>query len=348
MVKRWGNTGVKYPASGCQDVLILTSYCPLLKTNKRKENNMSKARWDASDWADYTTTTRDYASKTTEEIFSSGLHEDLDPGKIKIRESCDSSEFPESNAIVIALDVTGSMYPVIDKVAREGLNRLVTSIYDKKPVKDPHIMCMGIGDVEMGDSAPLQVTQFETDIRIAVDLEKIWIEGLGGGNRYESYTLAWYFAAMKTSIDCFNKRGKKGYLFTIGDEFPTPYLKAQDIKRVLGDGPQANLAIEQLYDMVSRTYEVFHVVVKEGNCFRYYGNDVIDAWKKVLGQRVIPLSDHTKLAEVIVSTIQACEGASKDDIIKGWDGDASMVVKNSIKDLFIVPGTKAGEVVTFS
>ena len=32
----------------------------------------------------------------------------------------------------------------------------------------------------------------------------------------------------KTSIDCFEKRGKKGYLFTIGDEqLPPTLTKAQ-------------------------------------------------------------------------------------------------------------------------
>ena len=36
-----------------------------------------------------------------------------------------------------------------------------------------------------------------------------------------SRTTSVYFAAMHTKIDSFIKRGKKGYLFTIGDE-PVP------------------------------------------------------------------------------------------------------------------------------
>ena len=79
---------------------------------------------------------------------------------------------------------------------------MVEEILARKPVSDPHILCMGIGDV-LCDQAPLQVTQFEADIRIAEQLEKLWLEKGGGGNSCESYNLPWYFAAMHTAIDCF-------------------------------------------------------------------------------------------------------------------------------------------------
>lgn len=73
---------------------------------------------------------------------------------------------------------------------------------------------------------------FEADIRIARQLEKLWLEKGGGGNCCESYTLPWYFAALHTAIDWFEKRGQKGYLFTVGDELPT-YLPGTAITRFL-------------------------------------------------------------------------------------------------------------------
>lgn len=293
---------------------------------------MGSGRWDPTDWSGYTTS-RDYASKTIHDITSKSLDVDLDPKGVKLRESRDSADNPLSTAVIIALDVTGSMHPVIDVVAKKGLNTLVTEIYDRKPVTDPHIMCMGIGDVAAGDVAPLQITQFEADIRIAKQLEKLWIEGHGGGNNYESYALAWYFAAHHTSIDCFLKRGIKGYLFTIGDEEPTRELTREHVARVLGDRPQADVDMDALLTMVSRQWEVFHVIVAEGNYAAGHPGAVRDAWMKLLGQRALWLEDHTKLAEVIVSAIQIHEGASTHDVVDSWDGTTAVAVRNATAGL---------------
>ncbi|HAO33838.1 MAG TPA: hypothetical protein DCQ84_12920, partial [Candidatus Competibacteraceae bacterium] len=68
-------------------------------------------------------------------------------------------------------------------------------------------------------------------IRIARQLRRLWLEKGGGGNACESYTLPWYFAATHTAIDCFEKRGKKGYLFTVGDEEPPLELPGAAIAR---------------------------------------------------------------------------------------------------------------------
>ena len=65
---------------------------------------------------------------------------------------------------------------IADIIARKGLNTLLEEIYSRKPISDPHVMIMGIGDVEMHDKAPLQVTQFEADIRLAEQLENIFLE----------------------------------------------------------------------------------------------------------------------------------------------------------------------------
>lgn len=274
--------------------------------------------------------------KTTAKVFSRGtIDKDLDPKNIVVRESRDSETHPESNAIIIGLDVTGSMGIIADKMAREGLHTLVNEIIERKPVTDPHIMCMGIGDAEMGDSAPLQVTQFETDVTMLEQLTKIYLEHGGGGNYYESYILPWYFAALKTSIDCFEKRGKKGYLFTIGDEEPTPYLTPDDIERVLGERPESNknIPFDTVFDMVSKYYNVFHIIVAEGSHYRVFPERTRDAWIEKLGQRAIVLKDYTKLAEVIVSTIQVCEGENADKVVNSWDGSTSVIIKDAIKNI---------------
>lgn len=306
---------------------------------------MGSGRWSDKEWEGYTTS-KSYSTKATHEIFDK-RHLDplLDPKGVKVRESRDSVDNPVSSALIVALDVTGSMQPVIDAMARKGLNTLATEVYDRKPITDPHLMFMGIGDVEF-DRAPLQVTQFEADIRIAEQLEKLYLEGGGGGNQYESYMLAWYFAAYHTAIDCFGKRGKKGYLFTIGDEGPTPHLSRDHINDVLGYRPQIDVDRDTLLTYVSRQWEVFHVMVAEGNFASTHRDSVKKQWTELLGQQAIWLEDHTKLAEVIVSVMQVREGVDHTAVVKSWDHSTAMVVKSATEKLTKRDAATAGAIVS--
>jgi len=294
---------------------------------------MGGGGWTSTDWKSYSTST--VTGKSTHEIYNkSMIKEDFNPKNIDLRESIDSPDNPNSNAIIIALDVTGSMSNVSDAAMR-GLDTLVTELLDRNPVSNPHIMCMGIGDAEARDKAPLQVTQFEADIRIAEQLKDIWLEGLGGGNKTESYHLCWYFAAMHTKIDCMKKRNKKGYIFTIGDEQLLDRLPKDSVDYVFGDKSsiQNDIPIDDLFAMVSRDYEVYHIIVEEGSNCRYDPQAVINSWTKVIGQRAILLTDITKLSETIVSTIQVVEGESKTSVMKSWDGDTASVVERAIANI---------------
>jgi len=295
---------------------------------------MGGMRWDADDWKRASKAT---AGKRTEEIFtSSGMHPSLNPYGVT-RESRDSLVNPNSNAIIIGLDVTGSMGMIADTMAREGLGTLVEEILKRQPVSDPHILACGIGD-SYHDDAPLQVTQFEADIRIADQLKMIWLEKGGGGNNHEGYHLPWYFAAQHTQIDCFEKRNKKGYLFTVGDEEPPEELLAQHAQRIFGDSLQRDLSVGELLTLVSRTYHVFHVVVEEGNHARAHLPRVLEKWNALLGQRVLRLKDYRRLAEVVVSAIEVNEGRDRDTVVKSWSGVTSGVVAHALQT---VPASRA-------
>lgn len=300
---------------------------------------MGSGRWDADDWKTYTTTTKSYASKGTsgsKGIFSAHrLDPDLDPLKIKngIRESRDSKDNPKSTPVMVALDVTGSMGMISDAMARTGLNTFATEMYKRRPVTDPHLLFMGIGDADAGDRAPFQATQFEADIRIAKQLEKIFLEGAGGGNSFESYALAYYFAATHTRTDSFELRKKKGYLFTIGDEGPTPSVTRAVAKQIFGDTLEVDLSMAEVLTLATRQWEVFHIMVAEGTHMQHSADTVTKQWSKLLGQRAILLKDHTKLAEVLVSLIQVNEGVDAAKVAGSWDGSTAMVVGKAIAGL---------------
>ena len=295
---------------------------------------MGGSTWNHTDWDQFSSKTR---SQSTRQTFSqSNVHPDLNPLGLRMRESRDSAANPESHAIIVGADITGSMGHLSEVLVRTGVGVLMEELLKRKPVKNPHLMCMGVGDA-YSDSGPLQVTQFEADIKIAQQLSQIWLEGNGGGNGGESYPLAWYFAARHTSIDCFEKRKKKGYLFTVGDENPHKVLTRAQVKTIFGDDIERDLTSAELLDMVSRSYHVFHLLVEES---RSCDTSVKRNWQNLLGERAIPMSDHTKLAELIVSTIQVNEGASVADVMKSWSGDTSVVVARGLNGL--APAAAAG------
>lgn len=278
-------------------------------------------------------------TKTVDAVYTSrGMHKDLDPKGVTIRESRDSADNPQSTPAIIALDVTGSMGMIAENIAKEGLGTLFEGILDRKPISNPHIMFMGVGDANC-DRAPLQVSQFEADNRIVEQLTKLWLEQGGGGNSFESYNLPWYFAAEHTVHDAFEKRGKRGYLFTIGDEEAPQDLTRDQIKHFIGDNPERiGTSAEMLAD-AEQKYNVFHVVIKEGSHARRNPDRVIRSWADMLGQRVIPLDNYKLLAETIVSAIEVAEGVSARDSAARW-GRGAAVIESAVRAIPVSRGPK--------
>lgn len=296
---------------------------------------MGTTRWNPYDWDDYVTS---HASMSTAAIFAKrSMSPDMDPANVSLRESCDSEANPNSTPIIVAVDNTGSMGILAENLIRVGLGVLIEEILNRKPVTDPHVMFMAVGDAWC-DQAPLQVTQFETDIRIADQLSDFWVEGGGGGNDFESYNLPWYFAATRTKCDAILKRNKKGYLFTVGDEPPPPKLLAMHVKKFMGGGLQRDLPTRAVLAMASQSWEIFHIMVEQGNYFTSHPDKTRKSWQELLGQRALPLSDYSKLAEVIVSTLEVMEGADAAKVASSWSGGTELVVRNCLSGL--VPAAK--------
>lgn len=274
------------------------------------------------------------ATKSTREVFTArGMKDYLNPNGVLLRESRDSEQNPQSTPIILGVDVTGSMGIIADRLVRQGLSTLIEGILDRQPVTNPHIMAMGIGDV-FKDSAPLQVTQFEPDVRIIEQLTDVYLEGGGGGNAFESYDLPWYFAAQRTSTDCFEKRGKKGYLFTMGDELPPPDgLSRADIKHVFGNDDQRGYSASELLEMAEEKYQVFHIIIEQGNYARRELTNVKNKWRELLGGRAVLLSNYNYMSEVIIAIMEVAEGADPQDVVDSFqDRDVKEVVRHALFD----------------
>lgn len=233
------------------------------------------------------------------------VHDSLDPARANIRESRDSDEHPTSQAISVIFDVTGSMGS-IPRTLQTKLPGLFGLLLRKGYLAHPQIMFGGIGDATC-DRVPLQVGQFESDNRMDDDLGNIFLEGGGGGQRTESYELAMYFMARHTSMDCLEKRGRRGYLFLLGDEMAYGHVKASEVRDVIGDDVTEDIPLTDIVAELRTKFEVYFIV--PGGAYHGRDGTITKFWRSLFGQNVIVLDDLAAVCETIALTIGLNEEA---------------------------------------
>ena len=232
-------------------------------------------------------------------------HQTLDPRGMGVRESRDGADHPATTPILISLDVTGSMGSVVRGI-HANLPQLHELLLGHGSVTDPQVCFAAVGDATC-DKVPFQIGQFESDNRMDQDLERIIIEGGGGGQKTESYELMLYAAARHTASDAWDKRGKKGYLFIIGDEMAYRAVNAWQVRQLFGEAMDGDVPLGQIAAEAQRRWHVYFVVPGGAS----YGRDPTIAafWTELLGRdHVIALQDPDQTSECIALTIAANEG----------------------------------------
>ncbi len=289
---------------------------------------MGRGSYTSADWTKLKNSSKITAESTASQLFKANqMEERFNPKFINVREARDNEDHPNSTPIILGLDVTGSMGYLSAEIAKNGLNETMMKIYANKPIEDPQIMFAAIGDVK--DYAPLQVTQFESDIRIAEQLLSLWLEGRGGDSP-EDYELLWYFAAQHVKTDCNEKHGKKGFLFTIGDADCHETLKQEHIKSIFDD-VHMDVPSKRLAEMAGEKFEVFHIHIEKHRA------GVPKNLQMMLPGKIlcIPKEAVNTLPEIIITTMQLVNGEDKEKVISQWSEMAQPIVRNAVKDLVI-------------
>lgn len=241
------------------------------------------------------------AISSGQEWHAHDIDEDLDPKNV-IRECCNSDEHPNTLPVILALDVTGSMGTACKRTA-EALGPIVMNLLEKYKDQDIEFLIMGIGDVEY-DSRPIQASQFESDVRISKDIDKIYMEHGGGGNMYESYTAAWYFGSRMTKLDCFDKQGKKGIIITMGDEPLNPTLARRGLNESVGSTEQADIETGPLYEEASKKFDIYHIAVKDrATAYDHYESLIKKSFGEYLGDN-LKVSTIDELPNVIEKCVE--------------------------------------------
>lgn len=252
------------------------------------------------------------SGQSTQAVFSqTKIHPAMNPFGVTFRESRDSDEHPTSLSIIFALDVSGSMGAIPTQLATKELPGFMKMLTDCK-IASPQVLFAAFTDHEY-DGRPLQVGQFET----TAELMDQWLTRCslsGGGERapaytgntgsyFESYDLAFHFAAHHTAIDCWEKRQKKGYLFVTGDEPPYPAVRSEVVKHVIGtDVPHTPL--RDVVAAAKKMYEPFFLVPDPGRFA-----SMSKPWQAVLGDRVIEMRDPCDTSAVAAGLVALGEGA---------------------------------------
>lgn len=244
-----------------------------------------------------------YATKSMNDTFEQNrlrrIHAEMNPKGVTLRESRDSEIHPNSVPIIITLDVTGSMGRIPHNLVKDGLPKIMSGII-QNGIPDPQVMFFAVGDHECGDTAPFQISQFESgDDELDLWLTRTYIEGGGGGNSGESYSLAHYFAAKYCKTDAWEKRGKKGFLFTIGDECSLTSYPKRIFSEIFGDEEAKTYSDKELLAMAQEKWDVYHIIpgfsTKGG---RQY-------WENLLGQNAIWIDDENDIAKTIKDIVVA-------------------------------------------
>lgn len=245
---------------------------------------------------------KDRAPLPTEAVFRQAqCHPLMNPKGVRVRESRDSADHPNSTGVVFALDVTGSMGAIPKWMATEDLPKFMKVLTACK-VPDPQLLFMAVGDAT-SDRAALQIGQFESTAEL-MDQWLTWcfLEGGGGGQNKESYELAMYFLAEHTEMDCFVKRGKRGYLFMTGDELPYPILPPSIVDAIIGDRLDGELKVEEIVAELQKTFIPFFLIPDErrrDNCER--------VWRHLLGDHVLCMEYPEDVCYVSAGAVVLCE-----------------------------------------
>ncbi len=303
----------------------------------------------SSSWSNdaYSHLKTSYTTKSTDDIFANNkkgkASADMSPKGLSFRESRDSTAHPETLAVLVWLDVTGSMGRIPETLVREKLGTLMQSLIEHD-INDAQVLFGCIGD-HISDKFPLQVGQFESGTdELNKWLTSAYLEGNGGGQQMESYLLSWLVGARHTSIDCFEKRGIKGLLFTIGDEASWDNVSKDVLKDLMGYTQADNVTDKELLAEVQRMYHVFHIHVNEGS----YKNDpkILAYWKGLLNERLIVCENHLLIAEIIATTVAIIHGVDIDNFTKQFDNKTAGDVKNALMRIDTHVAKRTDKVIT--
>jgi len=200
------------------------------------------------------------------------------------------------NPIIIFLDVTGSNIDFA-RLVYDKMPMFYGQIEQKGYLKDFDISFCAVGDAYT-DSYPLQIGNFAKGIELDSWLEKVVLEGHGGGQRKESYELAAYYLYKNTKFE----KGAEPIIFFIGDEMPYKEVNQAQAERfdIEYSKKEASKPFELLREKVNNN--VFMLLNKY--CGDNFKEDITECWKWLLApEHVIKIGEEKAVVDLMLGII---------------------------------------------
>ena len=205
------------------------------------------------------------------------------------------------NPVVYAFDVTGSMGK-LPKIIYDKMPMVAGQVVEQGYLEDPKISLSAVGDV-LSDQAPLQVCDFTAIRNLDEWLQRIWLEGNGGGQAQESYELIAYFYARMCEIPnaqtpIFLFTGDEGFRFSLPAATIREYFGAE------GESTNAKVIFEELKNKFKGNVFLIHRRYKE-----VQDRGIVEQWENMLGkEKVIKLGSDLAIADVTLGLIAIISG----------------------------------------
>jgi hypothetical protein len=165
---------------------------------------------------------------------------------------------------------------------------------------------IGVGDAAADDDYPLQVMPFAKGADIKTNLEKLVIEGGGGGNISESYEIAALYLARNVT---FPKDAKPIAVF-VGDEIPAEDVSKRTAERFSIIMQEQCLSTKEIFqELKTKGWTLFFVRKTPTGNTRNSNENVHSTWVKLVGEDHIAVLDEP---ERIVDTIFGLLATAKD------------------------------------
>ncbi|MCR5185872.1 MAG: hypothetical protein K6D97_01995 [Clostridia bacterium] len=203
--------------------------------------------------------------------------------------------------IVVVLDVTGSNIEFA-RVVYDKLPMFYGQIEQKRYLKDFDISFIAVGDAYT-DRYPLQVCDFAKGIELDSWIEKLVLEGNGGGQRMESYELAAYYLYKNTKF----KAGSEPIIFFIGDEKPYPTVNKDQANSF---GIECKEGGIKAFDLLRKKVGDNVFMLLNRYCGSRFENEITRCWENLLApEHVIKIEEEKAIVDLMLGIISMVSSA---------------------------------------